>query len=200
MTSRPGAEEDERTVLAALADRGLLLAQDKTLPNVAALLTGAPVRGSWWGHPQSKRIFRTLRRLSAHRDVLLCKLIGGKVTLIHRRLWPAFLGAAMSREPWQTRGLPPEARAILSKADRSGHLEAAGPAVKELERRLLVLANEEHSESGAHKMIVESWTRWAASSGAPAPLTPARGKEVLEEAAAGLGAKPASLPWRSDGT
>jgi len=200
VSSRPGAEEDENTVLAALAERGLLLVQDKALPSVATILAGAPVRGSWWGHPQSNRIFRTLRRLSEHRDVLFCKLVSGKVTLVDRRLWPAFLAAATTREPWQTRGLAPEARKILSEVDRSGLLEAAGPPVKELERRLLVLANEEHSESGAHRMVVQSWSRWADSVGAPDPLTPARGKEILEKAAAALGAGPTALPWHSGRT
>jgi hypothetical protein len=199
VTSRPGAQEDENTVLAALAERGLLLVQDKALPNVVTILTGAPARGSWWSHPQSKRIFRTLRRLSEHRDVLFCKLVLGKVTLVHRRLWPAFLAAATAREPWQTKGLPPEARKILSEVDRNGLLEAAGAPVKELERRLLVLANEEHSESGAHRMVVQSWSRWADSAGAPASLTPVQGKEVLEKAAAALGAGPTAFPWHSAG-
>ena len=29
--------------------------------------------------------------VAAHPDVLVCKLIGGKVTYVHRRLWPALV-------------------------------------------------------------------------------------------------------------
>jgi len=80
-------------VLAALSQHGLLLKQDKQLPNVVTILTGEKLSTSWWSHPKGKLIFNVLRELEDHPDVLVAKLIAGKDTLIHRRLWPAFLAA-----------------------------------------------------------------------------------------------------------
>jgi hypothetical protein len=39
----------------ALREHGLLLQSDIALPNVAALVAGETVRGSWWAHPASTR-------------------------------------------------------------------------------------------------------------------------------------------------
>jgi hypothetical protein len=44
--------------------------------------------GSWWAHPQSHAIYRALQGVRASRDVMACRLVAGKVTLVHRRLWP----------------------------------------------------------------------------------------------------------------
>ena len=81
-------------VLATLSRLGLLLKQDKELPNVVTILTGEKLSASWWSHPQGKLIFNVLRELEDHPDVLVAKLIAGKDTLVHRRLWIAFLAAA----------------------------------------------------------------------------------------------------------
>ena len=59
------------------------------VPSLVAVAVGAPVRGSWWGHPQSHQIFKLTRAVRASPSVLVCRLVGGKVTLVHRRLWPA---------------------------------------------------------------------------------------------------------------
>jgi hypothetical protein len=58
-------------------------------PNLAEAVAGGPIRGSWWGHPQGQDIFAATRAIRDSRDVLVFRLLGGKMTYIHRRLWPA---------------------------------------------------------------------------------------------------------------
>jgi hypothetical protein len=61
------------------------------IPNVAELVVGAPIKGSWWTHAQSPAIFDVLNELADSPDVVRMKLVNGKVTLVHRRLWPALV-------------------------------------------------------------------------------------------------------------
>ena len=64
------------------------------VPSLATAIAGEPIRGSWWGHPQSHQIFTLTRDVRASPSVLVCRLVGGKVTLVHRRLWPAVVRVA----------------------------------------------------------------------------------------------------------
>ena len=64
------------------------------LPNLAEAIVGGAIRGSWWGHPKGKEIFPTARAISENPDVLVCKLVEGKITYVHRRLWPALIKIA----------------------------------------------------------------------------------------------------------
>jgi hypothetical protein len=76
--------------MAALVEHGMLLESARgPLPNVAEMVAGEPIRGSWWGHPASHAIFDALNALAASPDVIRTRLVNGKVTLVHRRLWPA---------------------------------------------------------------------------------------------------------------
>jgi len=61
------------------------------VPSLAEEIAGGPIRGSWWGHPKGQEIFQASEALGDHPDVLVCKLLDGKVTYIHRRLWPALV-------------------------------------------------------------------------------------------------------------
>jgi hypothetical protein len=63
-------------------------------PNLAEAVAGGAIRGSWWGHPKGHEIFRLAEAISENPDVLVCKLVGGKVTYVHRRLWPALVRLA----------------------------------------------------------------------------------------------------------
>jgi hypothetical protein len=168
----------------ALARYGLLLLQDKKLPSAVGLITGEVVSGSWWSHPRAHEIFREIEELD---DVVTAKLIAGKVTFVHRRLVPALAAVGRAREQWQMRGLSPTARKILARVDREGSVRASGAAAKELQLRLLVNAHEEHTESGRHETVLESWPS--------SKLTAEEGRRQLEEAAAALGATATSLPW-----
>jgi hypothetical protein len=64
------------------------------VPSLAEAIAGGPIRGSWWGHPKAHEIFRVAEAVSENPDVLVCKLVGGKVTYVHRRLWPALVRLA----------------------------------------------------------------------------------------------------------
>jgi hypothetical protein len=61
------------------------------LPSVAELIAGEAIRGSWWAHPASHAIFSALSDLADSDDVVRARLVNGKVTLIHLRLWPALV-------------------------------------------------------------------------------------------------------------
>ena len=186
----------DRRVMRRLTGTGLLMLQDRSLPSVAAIVAGEPVRGSWWAHPRAHAIFAIDRELAGHPDILTTKLIGRKVTFVHRDLWPALLSVATSREPWQRRGLSPQARRLLARTDAEGAVVSSGAAVKELESRLLVRTEEQHTETGAHRIAVEPWTSWAARVRCrPAPSVDAA-IQTLEEAVGALGGSASLLPWR----
>jgi hypothetical protein len=76
--------------MAALVEHGMLLESARgPLPNVAEMVAGEPIRGSWWGHPAGHAIFDALNSLAESPDVVRTRLVNRKVTLVHRRLWPA---------------------------------------------------------------------------------------------------------------
>lgn len=60
-------------------------------PNLAEAIAGEPIRGSWWGHKQGRPIFRATRAVRDCDEILVCRLIDGKITYVHRRLWPAIV-------------------------------------------------------------------------------------------------------------
>ena len=64
------------------------------VPSLAEAVAGGPIRGSWWGHPKGHAIFQATQAVCQSPDILVCKLIDGKVTYVHRRLWPALIKLA----------------------------------------------------------------------------------------------------------
>jgi len=64
------------------------------VPSLAEAVAGEPIRGSWWAHPAGKRIFAALESLAGCPDVLCFRLVQGKLTFVHRRLWPALVRSA----------------------------------------------------------------------------------------------------------
>lgn len=64
------------------------------LPRMTELIAGGPISGSWWSHPEGKHIFRVLRSLETSPEILVCRVVGGKLCFIHRRLWPALVRLA----------------------------------------------------------------------------------------------------------
>jgi hypothetical protein len=78
-----------------VAQNGVVLASGKgPAPSVVEAVAGEPIRGSWWGHAKSSEIFHALGALDDSPDVLCFKLIDGKNTYVHRRLWPALVRLA----------------------------------------------------------------------------------------------------------
>jgi hypothetical protein len=85
----------EVDVMAKLIDEGMLLQSARgPIPNVAELVAGQPIKGSWWGHPAGHAVYNTLESISESPDVVRLRLVSGKVTLVHRRLWPALVRVA----------------------------------------------------------------------------------------------------------
>ena len=64
------------------------------VPNLAEHVAGEPIRGSWWGHSSGHEIFAVLTRVLDSPDVIATRVVDGKVTLIHRRVWPALVRVA----------------------------------------------------------------------------------------------------------
>ncbi len=64
------------------------------MPSLASAIAGEPIRGSWWAHPRSHEIFEITRAVRDSGEVLVCRLVEGKITYVHRRLWPALVRAA----------------------------------------------------------------------------------------------------------
>jgi len=65
-----------------------------SVPSLAQVVAGELLKGSWWAHPKGNEIFRLSRTIRRSPDVLVCRLVDGKITYIHRRLWPALVRSA----------------------------------------------------------------------------------------------------------
>jgi len=84
-----------KEALAFVERHGIVLeAARGPVPSLAEAVGGGQIRGSWWGHPKGHEIFAVTEAVQDCEDVLVCKLIDGKVTYIHRRLWPALVKLA----------------------------------------------------------------------------------------------------------
>jgi hypothetical protein len=85
----------EKEAIAFVKRNGIVLqAARGVVPNLAEAIAGEPIRGSWWGHVKGRTIFRATQAICDSPDILVCKLIDGKVTYVHRRLWPALVKLA----------------------------------------------------------------------------------------------------------
>jgi hypothetical protein len=71
------------------------------VPSLAETIAGQRINGSWWKHPKANAIFRCSRAIRDSPDVLVCRIVSGKVTYVHRRLWPALVRLADRFEPDQ---------------------------------------------------------------------------------------------------
>ena len=86
--------------LAFVRDQGVVLESAKgTVPSLAEAIVGDSIRGSWWAHPRSHEIHASTRAVRDSKDVLVCRLVGGKVTFVHRALWPALVRCAARFPP-----------------------------------------------------------------------------------------------------
>jgi len=109
--------------------------------------------------------------LDDHPDVLIMKLISGKVTFVHRELWGRIYSIAVARENWQMKPLSSAARALLKRIDADKSIETGvlgkkfepkpNNAARELEVHLLIHTKQVHTPTGAHAKILETWDQWA---------------------------------------
>jgi len=96
-----------KQALAFVEKHGLVLqAARGPVPSLAEKVAGAAIRGSWWGHPRGHEIFDLATAVSESPGVLVCRLVEGRITYVHRRLWPALvklgprLGTARLARVW----------------------------------------------------------------------------------------------------
>jgi hypothetical protein len=89
--------------VAFVREHGVVLASAKgTVPRLTEAIVDEPIKGSWWAQPKSYQIFALLQAVTESEDILVCRLADGKVTLVHRRLWPALVRVAERFPPDQT--------------------------------------------------------------------------------------------------
>ena len=91
-----------KEALAFVRKHGVILASAKgTAPRLTEAIVGETIKDSWWTHPQSRRIYAILVSVSESEQVLACRLLNGKITLVHRRLWPSLVRLAKRFAPEQ---------------------------------------------------------------------------------------------------
>lgn len=147
MTKCATAEE----ALAFVRQHGIVLASAKgAVPRLTEAIIGEAIKGSWWAHPKSRHIYTILGAVTDSDQVLVCRLVGGKVTLVHRRLWPLLVRLAKRFAPEQLarvreehtpsgrhisrtvpfpQWVPPEIRAQANAVDEQQALAILGPWV-----------------------------------------------------------------------
>lgn len=77
----------------------VLVSAQGPAPRLTDAIAGEAVKGSWWGHPKGKQIFAVLDALGDEPDILVCRLLQNKLTMVHRRLWPALAALAPELPP-----------------------------------------------------------------------------------------------------
>lgn len=88
--------------LAFIEEHGVVLVSAKgPAPRLTEAIIGEPIKGSWWVHAQSRHLYAILEAVTESDQVLVCRLINGKVTLVHRRLWPSLVRLANRFAPGQ---------------------------------------------------------------------------------------------------
>jgi hypothetical protein len=139
------------------------------------MVTGQPVRGSWWSHPLGYEIFSVNEQLDHHPDVLLTKLVSGKVTFVHRKLWSALFKIGSAQTEWQLKALKKETVRLLERVEAEGQLRTdlvdwpkrsalkPGDAARQLEQQLLVVSSQVHTDKGKHAKLLQTWEHWAQS-------------------------------------
>jgi hypothetical protein len=121
-----GALSSPDAALAFIKEQGVVLESGRgVVPSLTQAIAGESILGSWWGHPKGRVIFRVTRAVRDSADVLVCRLIDGKITYVHRRSWPALVRLA----------------------------DEIGPA-------RLDAIREEHTKSGAHKLVTIAFPQW----------------------------------------
>ncbi|MCI4372187.1 MAG: hypothetical protein L3K02_00865 [Thermoplasmata archaeon] len=153
--------------------------------------------GSWWGHPAGRQIYLVGELIDLDPDTVVVKLWRGKLTLLHRRLWPALVRIGRARSTWQTTGLDDRSTWAWEHVEREGAVRADQPppdfpagaaefrgAIRDLDQRLLLRAHSVHTKSGAHALEAQSWTSWSDLVGVPRFSGSAQSAQLLIERAA----------------
>ncbi len=80
-----------KDALAFVAAHGMVMqsAHHAIIPSLAEHIAGEKIRGSWWAHEKGRAIFAALGAVYASPDIVATTIVDGKLTLVHRALWPA---------------------------------------------------------------------------------------------------------------
>jgi hypothetical protein len=209
-----------RRVEAELDRLGLLMQHDRMLPSVTSLVVGAPIAGSWWSHPRAHEIYDLLIAFETGAGALSVKLVNGKVTFVHERLWASLLARVESPLESERSALSARAAELLRFVEQQGCVRSnelgranlgSAPELKkalgELEAKVWVHVGVEHTASGAHAKVLHSWANWgkahrtsprAHAAYDPQSSTRAQAHARLAAAAAALASgtpQRARLPW-----
>ncbi len=161
---------DVRGAVAFIRDRRIVLSTgNSSLPSLAEAIAGRPLRGSWMANPEGFRIYNILKKVYASRRIFSAPLILGKETLLDVSLGPHMVRIAADprrREAVISR-LPPLAQRLLKQVEEEGELQMDRLAVPTapgrkarllLERELLVVSRDLHTERGYHTAVVMPWS------------------------------------------
>src|SRR4051812_15744128 len=102
MSKAPPSRFTAEDAVALVRERGVVLVSAKgSEPSLVEAILGRAFTGSWWALPEGKRIYATLGAVMDSEQLLVCRLIKGKITLVHRRLWPSLARLAAHFAPEQ---------------------------------------------------------------------------------------------------
>jgi len=182
-----------KQALAFVEQHGVVLqAARGPVPNLAEAVVGGPIRGSWWGHPKGHEIFQAADVVSESADVLVCKLVAGKVTYVHRRLWPALVKLALrSPREWPHEHL---AKIWEEHTDTGAH-RSCRTAFPDWVPQEVMQAAEALSWTEAERILQP----WMALSQAAAGKTPAARKAATKKPASKKPAAPKPARKRPTG-
>lgn len=155
-----------------LQEYGLLLVVDNEFPSYVTMITGEPIKGSWWGHPQGNFIYNSLNQFLDRPNILELKFLNRKTTLMEARHWGALVTIGSSEAPWQTLGLSALHLQLFNEVRTQGVLRTdeyrssltvseIGKLASKLEERLLIYSESIHTESGKHARVLYSWDELA---------------------------------------
>ncbi len=95
----PGSQAEDSSAMMTAAsalkfiesEGAVFVAAKGEIPTLVDAIVGERIRGSWWAHPQSHEIYALLSTLEQSPELLMSRLLQGRVTVVHRRLWPALV-------------------------------------------------------------------------------------------------------------
>ena len=100
LTMAPSAARQSKIVtgrqaIAFVRKHGIVLESSRgRIPAFAEAVAEGPIKGNWWSHSKGREIFALTRIVRDSEDVLVCRVADGKVTFVHRKLWPALVRIA----------------------------------------------------------------------------------------------------------
>jgi hypothetical protein len=188
-----------RSLRDALDAHGLLPQHDGELVCATSIIAGRHIHGSWWGDPAGGLIFDVLTTIED--EVASVKILDGKVTLVHRRLFPALAAIGLAARA----DLRRDAAHLLVRVKKEGYLRTddvelpsgsrkPGAVANELEKHMLVYSRQEHTESGHHARQLLTWEKFLREHGIEETPDEREARRLFDAAADGIGALE-RLPW-----